>query len=489
MNKMSVPGVCAIGFVPTVGYSDHANSPINVASRKIYSDVRHMNSGYANYDPVDLMIYLVAMDSCYMILEFMKRAYGVMRLVSPVNRYLPVSLITAMGLDYNSLNSNLDDFRAAINTYAQKLKSLVIPNGMSYMRKHAWMCEGIYQDHPTDKSQMYLFVPDAFFKFVLDQDGAGMLKSVQWMRSTPYTFAQCVTFMNDLLDPLLANQDFAIISGDILKWRGEGGVKVPNGITETYQVFPTFRNDVLDIIQNATLLGAAGLTDYSAAYSPADPSHKLEVRQDANKQFLISTPWFRHPYQWNSDWANPGRNAYMVKRLINFDHDGITPEETLDASRLTNIASEVRERSDTGYDWFKVTTLDADAATRLWFYYYGEDSNGVWKLQNVRIDSISQVDVNIFDSTNVDQDALDAIAQDAKEIMLHAQLISNFNRHPAFCFTTGVLDSSGTLNASYGRFQGYMSDINYYSIVDVQDLEQMSETSLMSEFSVRMQEL
>jgi len=151
-NKLSIPGVCSLAFVPTVGWSDNPNSPINVASRAIYSDVRHTNSGAVNYDPVDLMIYLISMDSCYMVLDFMKRVYGCMRGVSPVNRYYPKAIIEAMGVDYDSINKNLDDFRAAINTYAQKLKALVVPNGMSYMAKHQWMVSGLYKDHDTGQT-------------------------------------------------------------------------------------------------------------------------------------------------------------------------------------------------------------------------------------------------------------------------------------------------------------------------------------------------
>lgn len=65
VNAGSLPGIFAMHWVPTIGYSSDGTSPINVASVNIYTKVRHDNSGHANYDHADYMMYLMAMDSVY----------------------------------------------------------------------------------------------------------------------------------------------------------------------------------------------------------------------------------------------------------------------------------------------------------------------------------------------------------------------------------------------------------------------------------------
>lgn len=47
INKGSVPGIMAMNWVPTIGYSSNGTSPANVASINTYTKVRHDNSGHA----------------------------------------------------------------------------------------------------------------------------------------------------------------------------------------------------------------------------------------------------------------------------------------------------------------------------------------------------------------------------------------------------------------------------------------------------------
>lgn len=64
-SDCALPGVFAIRYVPTIGTSAGPTSAVNVAGRSIYSWVRHQNSGHSNYEAVDLLDYILAMDSIY----------------------------------------------------------------------------------------------------------------------------------------------------------------------------------------------------------------------------------------------------------------------------------------------------------------------------------------------------------------------------------------------------------------------------------------
>lgn len=195
---ISIPGVMALTLIPSIGISKDNSSPINTAARNIYSFVRHANSGHANYDSPDLMMYLLAMDSLYSVYAYMARAYGVLSLYAQRNRYLPEMLVTAMGLDYSDFLGNLANFRYFINTCAVKIGSLCAPNSMPYYARHQWIYSGVYADSPDPKSQLYMYVPAGFWQYN-ETSGAGLLEFQAMDPSGGMTFAELQTLVNGMI--------------------------------------------------------------------------------------------------------------------------------------------------------------------------------------------------------------------------------------------------------------------------------------------------
>ena len=512
VNKGSLPGIMGIWTAPTFGWSDNPNSPINVAARNIYSYVRHANSGHANYDAPDLMLYLCAMDSVYSYLAYLKRIYGVVSTYSYTNRYYPKAVVQAMGVDFDDIQANLADFRGFINTFAVKVGSMCIPASMSYMAKHMWMYSGLYLDSQQDKAQTYLFSPSFLYKYDLDMDGAGMLKCLNMSDYLAVTrdgqppllkFSGLRKAAGDMLDPILRSEDMNIMSGDILKAFGPNGIYLVSSIGETYTVLPTYEPEVLDQIQNCTLVGTFKFT--SDADMVQDGAAKLA--QDKTKGWLVSTPLFTHPYQFTlADEEHPGQNVFISNRIVTFDHGDIGPANTMEATRMTNIA---REYSKDHTDSYEVHTLGSEVAIFARIYYY-VDVNGDWQLnwtEEIFTGLTHMLSLNandIYSKVNANMDAAavsaakdaiqtslsgsfiafrDALSKDA----LLTQRLSQFNRHPAVAITTGIQDTSTGqwhVAPAYGRFNGYILDVNYYTIIDEEDLRVMSEVALLSQFNV-----
>ena len=514
VNKGSLPGVMAIWTAPTFGWSDNPNSPVNVAARNIYSFVRHANSGHANYDAPDLMLYMCAMDSIYSYLSFLKRVYGVISTYSYTNRYYPKAVITAMTVDYDDIQRNLADFRGFINSFAVKVGSMCIPASMSYMAKHMWMYSGLYYDSDQDKAQTYLFVPNNLYRYVLDTDGAGMLESFSFAEyyTTVGTTDQDPSYINfeglrkiadDMLNPILRSEDMNIMSGDILKAFGAANVYKVEGISETYTVLPSYEPEVLDQIQNMSLIGRF---KYSG-HDQMDQIGAAKLCQDATKGWLVSKPLFHHAYPFDlADEEFPGQNVFISDRIVTFEHGDITPANTMEATRMTNIA---REYSKEHTDSYEVHTLGSEAGLFARIYYYVE-VEGDWKLQvtqsifsglthilNLESNEVySQVKENM-DSAAVGtaQDTIqtyfsnmfisfrDELSKDAN--LVHR--LSQFNRHPAVAITTGLQDvdvGPRHVAPAYGRFNGFIFDVNYYTVLSEEDLRVMSEIALLSQFNI-----
>lgn len=345
INNQAIPGALVYYYQPSVGSPQDANAPINVAARNIYSFVRHANSGHTNYDAPDLMLYLIAMDSVYMYHSFMKRILGLLFDYSTLNRYYPESLIMSMGVDFDDISHHISDLRGFINQYAVKMGSMCIPNSMSYMARHVWMTEGLYTDASSAKAQTYMYVPCSYYKFGLDAEGKGQLQKVDF--STPHLgwtmmsnnlkkFADLVDFGNALLDPILSNEDLNIMSGDVLKAFGDSGVVKISGIADGYMVLPMYNQEVLSQMENATILGDG----------PTLISQNADVGggylQVSNATFKIA---FDTPTSYTTassatltaDQANGILASLEGRKILNFHHSDVAPEEVMVATRLSNI--------------------------------------------------------------------------------------------------------------------------------------------------------
>lgn len=497
-NKWAIPGICAIEVSPTPGYADDPNAPVNISARKQFSDIRKANSGSANYDSPDLMLYYLAVDSMFMMLSFFKRAYGVMLTYNPVNRYAPKAIIQSMGLDFDDIAANLADYRAMLNTFIIKTSSMSIPRDMSYMAKHRWMFEGIYKDQDINKAQLYMFVPHGYYIYGLDSDGAGMLN---WKRynpyySTPLKVSDIEVLLASIIDPILYGvgaQDFNIMSGDIIKAYGRENCLTMEQVATEYAILPEYSEEVLDQIQNATLIGALPETGHNEL-----PSGQIQdIVQDTTKTYLKYTPLFYNRVPFSGNPSRPstvtavaGDNCFVTNRIVTFDRDVVLPEHTMVATRLTNIASQVTLVTGKYAHLIKCDTLGSEVANQAHIWRYELDSNGVMKLVSKRWFDISWTFLNIisnYSTTNVGSvaTAIQDMYDDMHQLMTE---LSYFHRHMPVAITAGLVDES-TGNWNFDSFNGYFFDVNSYTVLNRDDLKQMAEAALLSEFDVTIKTL
>lgn len=522
INKGSLPGILVMNWAPTIGYSKDGTSPINVASINTYTKVRHDNSGHANYDHADYMMYLLAMDSVYAYHSWMRRVYGCMLTYSNTNRYYPRAIVEAMGVDFNNLQGNLADFRQYINTYAIKASALAVPAKMSYMTKHYWMSEGLYYDSQQDKPQTYLFNPLGFYRFKVSQDETahGMLEfapmfvagpspralpspdgevAVGCLTPAKWVLEDFIHYGDSLLAPIISDEDFGIMSGDTLKSFGVGGCYTLPVTEETYTVVPSYSAEVLDQIQNATFIGM-----------PVKASMTIDQNVNIGAGWIISDPKFTHPWiESVSGNELPGQNAFLVDRFVTFEHGDIKPENTMEATRWTNISVEV---TPSGTREYRVPTIGSEVMCVGNICYFVEQDDGrmepmftpnIYVSMNADAKYQGQSGMIDISAPSEISKAFSAMLQKYNSVLaqqyLLIQQLSVFDRHPAVYLSsylgvdthykyytrnaqTTTTDILGVDN--YNTINGVLFDVNYYTMLNSTDLEEMSHIALLSEFDV-----
>lgn len=426
LNSQKAPGILTLSLIPGPGVSNDNTSPVNVASRLIYSWVRHANSGHSNYEHADLMMYLLGMDDIYSYYSMLVRAYGLANSYSSLNRYYPKLIIESLGIDFDDLIQNLAQFRYYINSLGARIGSFAVPANMSYFKRHQWLYSGVYLDAPSAKAQSYAFVPVGFRKYV-ETDGPGKLEFKTWFNGRK-KIKDIIAYGNELMDAIALSEDCNIISGDIIKAFGVENLFKVAVLDSSYTVIPTFAPEVLSQIQNATIFPNSG-TNWN-----------VDITQNPATGSILYSPTTDSTID----------SVYMGDRLVNMYKDNITPADTMVATRLTNIAT---PKDGGGYTF---DSLGSEIVVEARMYQH--DTNG-----------------DLISFPFIMANKVDTLATFNSSCSILSKL-NAFDYHPMCLFMYAI--ESGKYSNAVRMFQ-----INNYTTMGRSDLTKMHETALLSMFS------
>lgn len=312
----TIPGLMAFQTFLTPGISTDTQSPVNLAAQNVYSFVRYKNSGAANYDSPDLMLYLLAMDSLYSAWNWAKRLYGITATYSQYNTYMPKALIEANNVDFQDIIDNLSNFRAGLNRAATAISSFCVPATFPYFVRHAWMFSNVYLDSNTPKSQMYEFVPAGFYKYdetTSPNGGVLSLIGVTYPSTMPkLKYKDILHILNTMVEALGYSEDIGIMSGDILKAYGESGLYTLTPIGEDYTVVPVYNEEILTQIHNLK-------------NQVVEDNVNFNITQDPNTNCIIFNPAVSTSY---------GPKTYLEGVSLNMPWKDVEPKDSMVASRL-----------------------------------------------------------------------------------------------------------------------------------------------------------
>lgn len=494
-NNHAVPGVMRINFTPVYGRLDNIQAPLNIASRNIYTFLKSVNSRAKTYDAPDLALYLIAMDNVISFHEWMKRLYGLMNTASISNRYVAEAMVRAAGADYNSLLVNMNDFRAFINRYALRVSTLPIPSEFSIFARHAWLNSHVWYDSDTKtKAQSYIFVPNGFWRYGLDSDGAGQVEfkplhlvSQHADGKAQLNFNQIQLYGEALISSVLygaGDEDFNIIGGDILYAYGKDRIFRATTISEEYAVVPTYDEWVCDQINNLR------------AFGPLDTTSNF-IKQDKDKRYLTHTCSVTLPKtvsQTNSaghqlnmiDFEYPWNNLTM-DQYINIMSDDTSPDHMLVATRFLQIPVPVTTATDRILEFQNVSS---EIATNFCVYYYASETGKAkdWKLYDSGLYKTNNV-IPYFGVTQGNEPSdMHTLNIDNIYGFIDVQgQLASFDRRPlmyaVIANSTGVDSTTATWTANTYIHDPYI-DLNNFAVISRSTLTQMNDNVMLAMFGI-----
>lgn len=469
-RRIAVPGICTIHLMPSYGYADSPNDPMNIAGTNLYSYDRQANSGATNYNAPDFLIYNFALAQAHSFVNFAQRLYGIATLYSERNRYMPRALVECQGVDFDDLQAHLANFRYGINVYINKLASLAAPATMSIYKRQAYLYRDIYTEGTSLKDQLYMYVPIGFLKFTLQNKSGAYMGALELSRFGPYpsgnrwTVDQILQYASNLIDPILSSEDFNIMSGDIRKAWGEGSLAALVSLPEYYPIVPVFDIATLEQMKNAICVG------------DIDSSEPL-IQQSDNGAYLVSKPTVL--YQWDDDNVQPSMyynilqqqvNNFKQNKLLTTTTKDTTPELIMESTRLMPAFVSAGSVSGPGSQSSVEINVScgSELATyfKIWYYDYP-------------ISGGSQLVSNTYQSYDMRM----VIEESSTSNPLHygvgaiqaLEKVSHFKFHP-FYQVFPIYNQDGN---SFTR-GCIMSDIDNYAILTDQVLQRLHEVALLS---------
>ena len=256
--KAAVSGIARLEFVAMPGVQSTGNnavSSVQLAADQLFSVVRHANSGKANYEPVDLMLYFLASSNLHMYYEWMKRVYGVVKAsYSAFSAYQPRILLSSMNVNATNILQNIDSLRTYINSYAQAVNAAVaVPKTLRMVTRHRSLCSHVFKDAENEQAQLYVFEPSGFWRYSPRSATTG--GEMAWDSLTgELTLSDIVALGDKLLTAIVDEEDIvSIMRGDVIKAYGTDLQNLPP-VDATYGVKPEFNSNALLQIHNATVL-------------------------------------------------------------------------------------------------------------------------------------------------------------------------------------------------------------------------------------------
>lgn len=379
--NLQIPGVMVLDWVPNLGISNNATDPASLTAKEIYGRVRSVFSGSLNADAPDFVMYLMALDSVFSYIAWLKRLYRVMNVWTPENYILPDGVMQALNITQQEsviLRSNRTRLWQDINELVLQTRKFMCPAVMDIFNRHYWMNDNLYTDSSMINSQFYLFSAAGYYRYkdTPIPNNPSVTASGLEVVSAPYMSKDSTWSQGDpvqslynyglaMINALVAWDDAYEINGYLKAAYKDAPQFIVAELSADERLEPLYVEEVLAQIENSRALPALGAAvDYSG----------LAVAQDPTTNAVIVNPFI--DVNVNFDFGNAISAKIDVNPTLSVRSMTPTVADSVIASRLQAMYS-LTSGATTGNQ-----RLSIDAGTEIPLRWRLISGGTVFQLQN-----------------------------------------------------------------------------------------------------------
>lgn len=461
-SHMSLPGIMCAKMEPVLGYTNDYDSIINTAARAVYTTMTAGNSRNSDYEYTDVMVYILAAANAYAYLSWMQRLYGITNTYSQLNRFIPAHLVEMDGVDFDSIRTNIANFRGMINRFATQLAAYPVPKVMPLFDQMQNLYSAYYTDGESPKSSIYMYSPSHIMKFSDSEPGGSALVpiAVNYGRSkgtNMMTYTDLSNIANEILSAMNGIYDVGLINADILKFYGTEGIKVPELIDELYTSQILMSDEMLDQFHNITvfeIIDEDSLKLYQGSVVPKG-------------SYLISKPRFKNKVYAAKDYVTNDTYLNTSAQILDTRLAQPTPADVLTMSLYKATANHFTA-AEAGTDAYYITRTAYGVCSGLSVGYFSG--------------AISAPEFNVF-STGGMFHQFDT-AESLKAALFRLSVISTFEWRPILYVSIGDkgYSDASRVTAAPSPLPSY--DFHNYTTCAASDLNNIHLTQLYSLLNV-----
>lgn len=352
-RNIVIPGVMSLNWIPSIGTSNTATDPASVLGKEVYAKVRQVYSGSLDADAPDFVMYLMALDSIFAYIAWLKRMYRVLNAWSPNNYALPDVVLGAMWLcqaDINELRSHRTELWQGINELVLQSRKFTCPASMDIFNRHYWMSDNVYTDEASINSQFYMFNLYGVFKYQnvtetnlpsLQMIKLPVISTSTEKRRSVITVADLITFGRSLIEALVSWDDAYTINGYLMRAYQGSPMFVVDELPADQPFAPVYVPEVLMQIENSRAvpygLQAMDLRGFS-------------VYQNVLTNAVISNPTYQTKRNYDQFQVR-ACEGFSFPPVISVRSDSPTVADSVIASRLQATVTLVETTSPDPVQW------------------------------------------------------------------------------------------------------------------------------------------
>lgn len=353
--KQAIPGVVALRWIPWYSLKGTEVDAVNVASKNLYTYVRHANSGSVNYESSDMMQYILCVSELFAFAAQCKRDLQMIFTFKTTNRYLYQRILWATGYTMADIQDMIDNYAIysnKLNILIAQLNAFKIPKEMTFFNRHLWLASHAWKDDDLDKATTYVYYMEGFYTYDW-QNGQLDFSPLLPNNSSTLDFPNRLKALGSEINSLLAYEDIGIMLGDILKAYGSESCYMMEPLLQGSVYDAEYSKEVTHQIRNAVVL--ANVPAPSICQVSSNSQLLYETQQFASGWFQVrpngdttSTPasmvarngvlYFRPFMDGKSSTAPAVKNKDMiVYPFLVIDADNPTNEEIILNTRLMYV--------------------------------------------------------------------------------------------------------------------------------------------------------
>lgn len=262
-TNFDIGTVMGLDYIPTFGKAhDNDLTALTTAADKVYAFVRHANAGSANYDPADLMIYILSMDSILTQLARIRRVLRIAKFWPNLNPKIAYALIKAANpyftdTNINSIMKNLAMYETRLHLDVSRLSAFMVPAILPLFQRHVFLESSVFTDaNAQTNNQYYVFRSVLYRKYGIrtkaDAFQGGYLASGHSIETSLQSVFETLEL---IINDTIKQEDFGIIGGDLLKAYGSSKLIQWSAFEDLGPIVPVYSMEILEQIANADVLG------------------------------------------------------------------------------------------------------------------------------------------------------------------------------------------------------------------------------------------